>query len=86
MADEASKMTADIQYERRSGVASLPDSTEVTQAASGRKGRSSKRRPPGLSSLSGACHPAAVNICTCTSAVTCVLLSCGLLKGVMLTA
>lgn len=65
MADEASKMTADIQCERSSGGGGLPDSTEPTQAASGRKGRGSKQRPPGLSSLSGACHPEAFSSCAC---------------------
>lgn len=60
-------MTADIQCERSSGGASLPDSTEPTQAVDGRKGRGSKQRPPGLSSLSGACHPEAVSSQTCPS-------------------
>jgi hypothetical protein len=54
MADEASKMTADIQYGGSSSSgARLPHSAESVQPVDGRKTRGSKQRPPGLSSLTG---------------------------------
>ena len=68
MADEASKMTADIQCERSgssSSSATLTDSTEPVHSVDGRRSRGSKQRPPGLSSLSGAPPLGASQHCKC---------------------